>query len=109
MPRVEVSRDEVHGLVGFIGLTIGEVGKLVCIYKEAVAFHFYFYLIHERAVGVKMYKGDFVASCFASIRLSAYVKNCKLLIEVVHGVGWFIGLKDCALVSRAPRLVSCSR
>ena len=88
MPRVEVSRDEVHGLVWFIGLTIGEVGKLVCIYKEAVAFHFYFYLIHERAVGVKMYKGDFVASCFASIRLSAYVKNWKLLIEVVHWVGW---------------------
>ena len=48
------------GLVWFIGLTIGEVGKLVCIYKEAVAFHFYLYPIHIRAVGVKVYKCDFV-------------------------------------------------
>ena len=89
----------------FIGLTIREVGKLACIYKEAVAFHFYLYPIHIRAVGVKVYKCDFVASCFASIRLSAYVKNWKLLIEVVHWVGLVKWLKDCALVSRAPRWV----
>ena len=81
----------VHGVGWFMGLTIREVGKLACIYKEAVAFHFYLYPIHIRAVGVKVYKGDFVASCFASIRLSAYVKNCKLLIEVVHGLFFLVG------------------
>ena len=86
-----VSDDVVVHWVGFIGLTIREVGKLVCIYKEAVAFHFYLYPIHIRAVGVKVYKGDFVASCLASIRLSAYVKNCKLLIEVVHGLFFLVG------------------
>ena len=82
------------GLGWFIGLTIREVGKLACIYKEAVAFHFYLYPIHIRAVGVKVYKCDFVASCFASIRLSAYVKNCKLLIEVVHGVYFLVVMND---------------
>ena len=84
-------------MVWLIGLTIGEVGKLACIYKKAVAFHFYLYPIHVRAVGVKVYKGDFVASCFASIRLSAYVKNWKLLIEVVHGV-YFLVVDCMALV-----------
>ena len=74
-------------------ISIREVGKLACIYKEAVAFHFYLYPIHERAVGVKVYKCDFVASCFASIRLSAYVKNWKLLIEVVHWFDWVYRVK----------------
>jgi len=83
----------VHGVGWLKGLTIREVGKLACIYKEAVAFHFYLYPIHIRAVGVKVYKFDFVASCLASIRLSAYVKNWKLLIEVVHGVYFLV--VDC--------------
>jgi hypothetical protein len=81
----------VHGVGWLKGLTIREVGKLACIYKEAVAFHFYLYPIHIRAVGVKVYKFDFVASCLASIRLSAYVKNWKLLIEVVHGLFFLVG------------------
>jgi len=83
----------VHGVGWLKGLTICKVGKLVCIYKEAVAFHFHFYAIHVRTVGIPVYKSDFVTSCFAIVRLRAYEENCKLLIEVVHWVGWLKGWK----------------